>query len=79
MKSDIETWLVIFRGLDQAGGYTEKFNAFLALILTVLFSPVFFVSSLICFLFHASPWPYTIFQRGFDLVMGEQPSDRIFR
>ncbi|XP_028667151.1 astrotactin-1 isoform X2 [Erpetoichthys calabaricus] len=25
------------------------------------------------------PWPYTIFQRGFDLVMGEQPSDRIFR
>ncbi|GLD73459.1 astrotactin-1 [Lates japonicus] len=24
------------------------------------------------------PWPYTIFQRGFDLVMGEQPSDRIF-
>uniref|UniRef100_A0A4W6C0F8 Astrotactin 1 n=1 Tax=Lates calcarifer TaxID=8187 RepID=A0A4W6C0F8_LATCA len=22
------------------------------------------------------PWPYTIFQRGFDLVMGEQPSDR---
>ncbi|KAM9427428.1 astrotactin-1 isoform 17-T17 [Salvelinus alpinus] len=25
------------------------------------------------------PWPYNIFQRGFDLVMGEQPSDRIFR
>ncbi|XP_069793568.1 astrotactin-1 isoform X3 [Narcine bancroftii] len=25
------------------------------------------------------PWPYTMFQRGFDLVMGEQPSDRIFR
>uniref|UniRef100_UPI00398F1676 astrotactin-1 n=1 Tax=Pristiophorus japonicus TaxID=55135 RepID=UPI00398F1676 len=25
------------------------------------------------------PWPYTVFQRGFDLVMGEQPSDRIFR
>ncbi|XP_043942795.1 astrotactin-1 [Protopterus annectens] len=25
------------------------------------------------------PWPYTIFQRGFDLVMGEQPSDKIFR
>ncbi|XP_056453505.1 astrotactin-1 [Gadus chalcogrammus] len=25
------------------------------------------------------PWPYTIFQRGFDLVLGEQPSDRIFR
>ncbi|GCB71984.1 hypothetical protein scyTo_0001776 [Scyliorhinus torazame] len=24
------------------------------------------------------PWPYTVFQRGFDLVMGEQPSDRIF-
>lgn len=30
-------------------------------------------------LFHHSPWPYNIFQRGFDLVMGEQPSDRIFR
>ncbi|KAJ7331858.1 hypothetical protein JRQ81_014038 [Phrynocephalus forsythii] len=25
------------------------------------------------------PWPYTIFQRGFDLVLGEQPSDKIFR
>uniref|UniRef100_A0A674C312 Astrotactin 1 n=1 Tax=Salmo trutta TaxID=8032 RepID=A0A674C312_SALTR len=24
------------------------------------------------------PWPYTIFQRGFDLVMGEQPSDRMW-
>lgn len=25
------------------------------------------------------PWPYTVFQRGFDLVLGEQPSDKIFR
>uniref|UniRef100_A0A6I8SKB5 Astrotactin 1 n=1 Tax=Xenopus tropicalis TaxID=8364 RepID=A0A6I8SKB5_XENTR len=25
------------------------------------------------------PWPYTMFQRGFDLVLGEQPSDKIFR
>lgn len=52
-----------------------------ALILTVLFSPLSFfcLHPLMCFLFHASPWPYTIFQRGFDLVMGEQPSDRIFR
>ncbi|KAI4578439.1 hypothetical protein MJG53_011294 [Ovis ammon polii x Ovis aries] len=28
---------------------------------------------------HLRPWPYTIFQRGFDLVLGEQPSDKIFR
>ncbi|KAG9483050.1 hypothetical protein GDO78_009147, partial [Eleutherodactylus coqui] len=25
------------------------------------------------------PWPYTMFQRGFDLVLGEQPADKIFR
>lgn len=29
--------------------------------------------------FSSRPWPYTIFQRGFDLVLGEQPSDKIFR
>lgn len=29
--------------------------------------------------FFSRPWPYTIFQRGFDLVLGEQPSDKIFR
>lgn len=29
--------------------------------------------------FFGRPWPYTIFQRGFDLVLGEQPSDKIFR
>lgn len=32
---------------------------------------------LLCFF--CRPWPYTIFQRGFDLVLGEQPSDKIFR
>uniref|UniRef100_UPI00358FD0EB astrotactin-2-like isoform X2 n=1 Tax=Myxine glutinosa TaxID=7769 RepID=UPI00358FD0EB len=25
------------------------------------------------------PWPYTTFERGYDLVTGEQPSDKIFR
>uniref|UniRef100_A0A8C4W5B2 Astrotactin 1 n=1 Tax=Gopherus evgoodei TaxID=1825980 RepID=A0A8C4W5B2_9SAUR len=35
-------------------------------IQTIFFSP-------------SRPWPYTIFQRGFDLVLGEQPSDKIFR
>lgn len=83
-KSHTETWLV-FRCLGGLGGwYNEKFNTSQALILTHSFilSHLFSVPLIYSFffpLFHASPWPYTIFQRGFDLVMGEQPSDRIFR
>lgn len=81
LKSDTETWLVIFRALDSAGGVHWKiYHLFLFDFNTQFYSLLsFFVSSLICLLSHASPWPYTIFQRGFDLVMGEQPSDRIFR
>lgn len=81
LKPDTETWLVIFRALDSAGGVHWKiYHLFLFDFNTQFYSLLsFFVSSLICLLSHASPWPYTIFQRGFDLVMGEQPSDRIFR
>lgn len=72
------------RGFRLGGWYNEKFNTSQALILTHSFilSHLFSVPLIYSFffpLFHASPWPYTIFQRGFDLVMGEQPSDRIFR
>ncbi|KAF3858507.1 hypothetical protein F7725_011708 [Dissostichus mawsoni] len=44
-----------------------------------ILSPLFLSLPLISSFINVSPWPYTIFQRGFDLVMGEQPSDRIFR
>lgn len=72
------------RGFRLGGWYNEKCNTSQALILTHSFilSHLFSVPLIYSFffpLFHASPWPYTIFQRGFDLVMGEQPSDRIFR
>lgn len=80
-KVDFETRFLISNCFVKEDGCSKKIEHFSGFDSNAQFySLLFFLSFLlISSFFHASPWPYTIFQRGFDLVMGEQPSDRIFR